>query len=55
MCGKPGKRYNYEHLYTIGIKNLNRKKNLIRVVIYNKPKQKVDFFLFTYLLLQRKV
>lgn len=47
MCGRTGKRYNYEHLYTIGIKNLNRKKNLIRVVIYNKPKQKVDFFLFT--------
>lgn len=47
MCGTTGKYYQYDHLYQVGIKNLNRKKDLIRVVVYNKPKQRADFFLFT--------
>lgn len=47
MCGTTGKYYQYEHLHQASIQNLNRKKDLIRVVVYNKPYQKVDFLLFT--------
>lgn len=42
-----GIKRDYVHFFKICVKNLNRKKDLIRVVVYNKPYQKLDFFLFT--------
>lgn len=41
------KYYTRYNTYQVSVKNLNRKKDLIRLVVYNKPYQRVDFFLFS--------